>query len=79
MTCAEWSLMVAPASGPDDTVSETLRRRALELRASKDIIDRTTKPCPKCQWNIEKNGGWCVVLTPTCCHHPSLTHSTAAT
>jgi hypothetical protein len=40
--------------------SETLLRRAHELRASKETIDQTTKPCPKCSWNIEKNGGWYV-------------------
>ncbi|KAK4031854.1 hypothetical protein C8A01DRAFT_51204 [Parachaetomium inaequale] len=60
LTCDEWSSLVA-ASAADDTSAQTLLQRAEELRASKDTIDQTTKPCPRCSWNIEKNGGWCVV------------------
>jgi hypothetical protein len=60
MTCDEWTLSRPPTSTSDEASTEILLRRARELRASKETIERTTKPCPKCKWNIEKNGGWYV-------------------
>jgi hypothetical protein len=59
MTCDEW-LSMAPTTTSDEASIGALLRRAQELRASKETIERTTKPCPKCKWNIEKNGGWYV-------------------
>lgn len=47
----------------DDVPPEMQRKMARELRATKNIIKNTTKPCPGCKCNIEKNGGWCVTLS----------------
>lgn len=59
MTCDEWtSLTSTDCSAAGETSSEALLQRAREFRASKETIDRTTKPCPNCAWNIEKDGGW---------------------
>lgn len=63
MTCDEWAGLVEPASQAGRPSGETLFQRAQELRATKETINRTTKPCPKCGCNIEKNGGWCVNST----------------
>ena len=29
-----------------------------EEEMNEETVRRTTKPCPKCNWAIEKNGGW---------------------
>jgi hypothetical protein len=47
----------------DDVLPEVQAKRARELQATKNLIKKTTKPCPGCKWNIEKNGGWCVALS----------------
>ncbi|KAK4130247.1 hypothetical protein BT67DRAFT_391613 [Trichocladium antarcticum] len=58
MTCDEWSSLTEATSATSRASTETFLQRAQELRASKETIDRTTKPCPGCGWDIEKNGGW---------------------
>ncbi|KAK4121569.1 hypothetical protein N657DRAFT_647749 [Parathielavia appendiculata] len=68
MTCAEWTKFEAPTGTSNETPTEILNRRAWELRASKATIERTTKPCPKCKWNIEKNGG-CGHMTCSRCKY----------
>ncbi|KAF4626044.1 hypothetical protein G7Y89_g12120 [Cudoniella acicularis] len=36
---------------------EEIKRRQREEKASRDVVQATTKPCPGCQWAIEKNDG----------------------
>ncbi|KAF4631885.1 hypothetical protein G7Y89_g6245 [Cudoniella acicularis] len=36
---------------------EEIKRRQREEKASRDIVQRTTKQCPGCRWPIEKNDG----------------------
>ncbi|KAK4097684.1 hypothetical protein N658DRAFT_569186 [Parathielavia hyrcaniae] len=62
VTCAEWASFMAPTSDktakePPRSAAEIFNEQAKELRASTEIIHKTTKPCPNCRWNIEKNGG----------------------
>ncbi|KAH6631393.1 hypothetical protein F5144DRAFT_510880 [Chaetomium tenue] len=64
MTCREWSLSMAPTA--DDVPEHTKSRKAQELRASKVMIYKTTKKCPRCMCNIERNGG-CIRMTCIAC------------
>ncbi|XP_028676945.1 E3 ubiquitin-protein ligase parkin [Erpetoichthys calabaricus] len=60
------------------TINEEAARRARWEHASSETIKNTTKPCPKCQVPVEKNGG-CMHMTcprPNCkfewCWHCSI-------
>ncbi|KAL2260430.1 hypothetical protein VTK26DRAFT_5543 [Humicola hyalothermophila] len=68
MTCEEWDMLAEPTPTEEQVSETSILQRAQELRASKEIIDRTTKPCPNCKWNIEKNGG-CDHMTCIHCLH----------
>lgn len=38
--------------------AEEMQRKMREENATREKIRTTSKPCPKCKSNIEKNGGW---------------------
>ncbi|KAJ8359469.1 hypothetical protein SKAU_G00159940 [Synaphobranchus kaupii] len=45
-------------------VDEEAARRARWEQASKEMIDETTRPCPKCRVPVEKNGGCMHMVCP---------------
>lgn len=68
-SCEEFDLLQSNAStnkssGSGESALETAVTTAQRLRtienerASVSTIISTTKPCPSCRRNIEKNGGW---------------------
>jgi hypothetical protein len=40
------------------SLSKDQTRFIEDRRATEQTISQTTKPCPNCGKNIEKNGGW---------------------
>lgn len=48
----------APAPQDAYSLSEDSMRKIEERRATEETIKQTTKRCPNCGRNIEKNGGW---------------------
>jgi len=48
-----------------ENMREEVKKRQREESASVAVVQRTTKPCPGCQWPIEKNRG-CAHMTCKC-------------